>query len=463
LLTRRLACFLLLLTAAAAPWLCGARVSVPTVGGWLGGVLALSFFLMLMASLRERRWPSISPWALGPVGFLLGCLGWWATQPAPAFATHFAAEHWRFIRAQLPRNLLEWPREELLVFLAGALLGFLAVVDLGRSARFRGLLAATLGLSGFVVAIWALGLRWLGWPAPTWIEVASGTERFNIAFFHHNAPGAALNLAWPLLVFHPAWPPASRAGLIVRLALASVVLLTVAAALPLWHSESAPAIAAGLLLAGLAWPLATRLILPSRALFFALICAGFFGLFAWQLAGVQRLRVTHPDGWVSAAHTAREAPVRDAAVQAAAEKRGDHLVSSSAPARPAAWITGLRMARDYPLIGLGPGAWLHGAVLYSNDPTVATFYQLRQFAHHDLLQAAAEWGGLGAVAWLALWTGAFWRAMHAGPDSLGPLLALIGLALLSLVHFPLQNPAIFLWSLLLLGLAWSCSETATET
>ena len=117
------------------------------------------------------------------------------------------------------------------------------------------------------------------------------------------------------------------------------------------------------------------------------------------------------------------------------------------------------MAEDYPFIGLGPGAWVKRAVLYSNDTIVNTFYQHRQFAHHDLLQTAAEWGCVPALAWLVLWAGAFWLAARRHPDDssaeAGLILALLGIGLQSMVYFPLQNPAILLWTVLLLGLAWS--------
>ena len=55
------------------------------------------------------------------------------------------------------------------------------------------------------------------------------------------------------------------------------------------------------------------------------------------------------------------------------------------------------MAADYPLIGLGPGAWVKRSALYTRDSVVNTFYFYRQYAHHDLLQFAAEWGVLPAL------------------------------------------------------------------
>jgi len=96
--------------------------------------------------------------------------------------------------------------------------------------------------------------------------------------------------------------------------------------------------------------------------------------------------------------------------------------------------------------------------VFSNEPTVSTFYQHRQFAHHDLLQTAAEWGIVPALLWVALWVGAFYRAIRRDPTDLremGLVLALIALALHSMLHFPLQLPLFQLWAALLLGLAWS--------
>ncbi|HEX2853306.1 MAG TPA: O-antigen ligase family protein [Opitutaceae bacterium] len=457
---RSISSLLILSAVAVTPWIGGANTTLWVKGWWLAAPLALAFFLLCVQRAREGKFP-VLPWPAGEaVFFLLGCLAWWMTKPEPAFPTAFSEEHWHFLETTFPFMIFQWPRFARLAFLAGVLLGFLAVLDLGASPEFRRRLRLTIGLSGLALALYALGMRWLGWPILPWINQAADTERFNVGFFHHSGPGACLNLAWPLLVFGSLHTEAPRFPVVRNVA----IVLVAAAALTLWHSLAAPLIAAALLLTGVF--LHARVAAAKKTsplLIRSLIAAAFLAIGMWQWQSLQPLRV-QPDGWISAAQTERDAPARDAAIRTAALKRGDRLVASTTPPRPAAWLAAARMASDYPLIGLGPGSWVKRVVLYSNDTIVNTFYQHRQFAHHDLLQTAAEWGGLGALAWLSIWLGALWRAtgrrVRSTLEDPGLVLALVGLAVHSTVHSPLQNPALLLWTVVLLGLAWSTPRTA---
>lgn len=451
---RRLSAFLLLAAAAAGPWLAGANTTLPFAGWWLALPLAASFAFIVCDRIQAKAALRISWPAWAAALFLIGCLTGWLATPAPAFATAFAEEHWRFLEIKYPFVILQWPRPARLLFLASALFGFLTVIELGQEENFRRHLRATIGLTGLLLALYALGIRWLGWTTPPWIQLASDTERLNVWFFHHNGPGGCLLLAWPFLIFRKNFRPGALSWIVTI-----GVVLIAGVAFSLWHSTAPPVIAAGVLLLAIfwrtlaaktdAWPWFVR----------STMVALFIGIFAWQAWSMIALQRAYPDGWVSAAQTQQDAPVRDAALQTAADRRGDRLVASPAPPRPAAWLTAVRMAADYPLVGLGPGAWVTHSVLYSNDSLVNTFHQHRQFAHHDLLQTVAEWGGLGALAWLVLWLGGFWIATSRNPTGrfgeMDLVLSLLGIALHSTVHFPLQNPALLLWTVLLLGLAWS--------
>lgn len=454
---RRLSAFLLLAAASVAPWVAGANTTLPFGGWWLALPLAAAFASIVCDRIHVKipltiRWPA---WVA--VIFLLGCLAWWMVTPAPVFATAFAAEHWQFLKRTFPFVILSWPRTGHLFFFAAILLGFITAIELGRDETFRRNLRAIIGLNGIILALYALGIRWLGWTTPAWIQLAGDTERFNVWFFHHNGPGGCLILAWPLLLFHPSRRRNARSGIAV-----AAIFLIAGSALTLWHSTSPPAILAGLLFLGLSWQwLAAKN--PAWPHFVrGAIVALFAGIFAWQARSIVEMNRVFPDGWISAAETLQTAPVRDAALRTAANRRGDRLVASPAPPRPAAWLTALRMTADHPLVGQGPGAWVTHAVLYSNDPLVNTFHQHRQFAHNDLFQTAAEWGGLGALAWLALWIGGFWSATRRDASGrfreMDVVLSLLGIAVHSTVHFPLQNPVLLLWTALLLGLAWSAVE-----
>jgi hypothetical protein len=459
---RPLAALLLILTAAAAPWVAGANTTLPLGGWWLGVLPAGAFVLVICDRVHATESLRLHRAALTTAAFLIACVVWWLISPAPTFPTAFGEAHWRFLEAKFPNAILHWPRTGNLLFLISILLGFLAASELGRDADFRRDLRDTIGLSGLLVAVYALGIRWLGWAAPPWIQLAEDTERFNVAFFHHNAPSACFNLAWPLLIFgnRPGRPGP------VRRAAAVGILLLGAATLPLWHSYSAPLITVGLLGLGVIWQTLPLKISVWPSVVRSTTAALFVGIFAWQCWSIAAMKAAFPDGWMSAAQTLHDSPTRDAGFEAVASLRGDRLVASPAPPRPTAWLTAIRMAKDHPLIGLGPGSWVTHAVLYSNDPLVSTFYQHRQFAHHDLLQTAAEWGGLGALGWLVIWAGGFWQALRRDPTNPSretPLiLALLGIALHGTVHFPLQNPALLLWTTLLLGLAWSPGSLTKE-
>jgi O-antigen ligase len=329
----------------------------------------------------------------------------------------------------------------------------LAAADLGRNDRFRHRLLWTLALSGMAVAGYSAGQRWLGWPPPDWLLTSRGLDGFSSTFFNYSASAAALNLSWPWLVFG-AW----SAGVKTRVAVAGAVLALAVAALTAWPATSGWGVAAILLAAGLLWRfLAPRLGADERWLLTA-VAVLFAAAFLWQAGELRKLHARYSDNWMGVEATLLTIEERDRVIEKAALQRSDRLATSPAPPLPSAWTAALRMAAEHPLIGQGPGAWVKQSALYSNDPLVNTFFHMRQFAHHDLLQTAAEWGGLPLLAWLVLWAGGFYRVAvrnGSGRRELALVLMLSGLALHSLVHFPLQVPALQLWTAVLLGLAWS--------
>jgi len=451
----RFASWLILVTAALAPWLAGARSYLSGVLWGLGGLHVSAFLLVAIERSQEKQWPRVSRLAVWPVLFLLGCLGWWAFQSEPSFASTFAAEHWVFLERQFPSAILQWPRSERLFFAAALLLGFLAAVDVGRSPTFRKQLCLVIGIDGLLVALYGLGQRWLGLGFPPWLQINGYIEAYNACFFHHGGPSACLNFAWPLLVFHE-WRTGWIKGNVI---IALLLLPVVALALSLWHSQTPWAVAAGLLIVGFIWISYARISKPSPSFILSAVAVLFLAVFAWQFSEVRHMKAQNPDYWMSAEMASMQIGERDTQFRALTLNRGDRMIPSASPPRPAAWLTGVRMAADHLFIGNGPGSWVREATLYSNDPIVNTFYQHRQFAHHDLLQTAAEWGGLAAIAWLVLWIGGVYRAarrsLTEGLDDVGLVLALLGIALQSLVHFPLQIPALQIWTALALGLAWS--------
>jgi O-antigen ligase len=316
-----------------------------------------------------------------------------------------------------------------------------------------------MGINALLLGIYAAGMRWLNWNALPWLRIGGDTEQFNVAFFHHCGASACFNTGCLILIFHLAATQSSRPVTAAKLLFGVLILALGAAVLPLWHSESAMVIAAGLLCAGFAWSLLAKIARPSSSCLRAALAMLFASLFAWQAQQIWHLHKHHSDGWKGAEATLLAATDRDAHVREMAGRRGDRLVVSAAPPRPVAWTAALRMAADHPLLGPGPGSWIKLIPLYSNEPIIQTFFQHRQFAHHDLLQIAAEWGILPALLFLILWIGGLMHATAAAGNHdnvhLSIIVGLLTLALHSLLHFPLQIPALQIWAALLLGVAWS--------
>ncbi len=81
--------------------------------------------------------------------------------------------------------------------------------------------------------------------------------------------------------------------------------------------------------------------------------------------------------------------------------------SASASERLYFWKTGLRMVREAPLLGLGPGAV---KIDYSAYKDPAARRPGTSHLHSNFVQIAAERGLLGLVAWCAIWTVFFVKA-----------------------------------------------------
>jgi O-antigen ligase/tetratricopeptide (TPR) repeat protein len=135
---------------------------------------------------------------------------------------------------------------------------------------------------------------------------------------------------------------------------------------------------------------------------------------------------------------------------------GDTIVSGwGLGERPTVWKDTLRMIRDFPIFGVGLGAWPELFPRYESAPWSP--YYLRE-VHNDYLQYAAETGlaGILALIWFSILIAARGRAAlrrTSAPER--PLFIALGLAVVvmashELVDFCLRIPAnAFLFTLLL--------------
>ena len=98
------------------------------------------------------------------------------------------------------------------------------------------------------------------------------------------------------------------------------------------------------------------------------------------------------------------------AVPSGLQRRAFSMVRApddSARERLYMWETGLRMLRDAPLLGLGPGAVKRDYAWYKHP---ASGKSGTGHLHSNLVQIAAERGLLGLAAWLWIWVAFFRRA-----------------------------------------------------
>ena len=120
---------------------------------------------------------------------------------------------------------------------------------------------------------------------------------------------------------------------------------------------------------------------------------------------------------------------------------------------------GLNMIRDFPLIGVGPGAWYSAFPRY-RGPELERFFD---YAHNDYIQFAAESGliGLGLVGLIVLWC--FIVALIAQYRRRDPLMrgiafasvmSIIAMMIHSSVDFNLQIPSNASLFMVILAMAW---------
>jgi O-antigen ligase len=123
----------------------------------------------------------------------------------------------------------------------------------------------------------------------------------------------------------------------------------------------------------------------------------------------------------------------------------------------------IQMIKDFPLIGVGPGAWYVVFPNYRSEIVIPGFFE---FAHNDFAQFTAEFGAIGFafVGVMVLWS--FLMALLAHAKRRDPLMrgisfaammAIIGIMIHSSVDFNLQIAANSMLYMVILALAWiSC-------
>lgn len=286
-----------------------------------------------------------------------------------------------------------------------ALVAFVLVVDtVSDRRRALGLLACVL-LAPALTA--ALGLRqFVTGDGPPSFRIAGGFVRAYGTLGTANALAGYLNMAWPLAAALGLWllyaaltgrrmangaGPAQRGRLWLLLFVAATGALSFAGLLASFSRGAwLGALAGGLVMTALAGRRAAIGAGVALALGMALLVAGEIDL----LPDVVRARVASisANARIFDASKVRVTPENFAIVE-----------------RMAHWQAGVRMLRDYPLLGVGPG----GYNLAYREYFVNPWRDSRGHAHNYYVHIAAEAGLLGLTAYMALLGGLLPYAVRA--------------------------------------------------
>lgn len=134
--------------------------------------------------------------------------------------------------------------------------------------------------------------------------------------------------------------------------------------------------------------------------------------------------------------------------------------SESVEERLDATTSTMAMIKDFPIVGVGAGAWQVVFPKYRTEDVMAGYFE---YAHNDYAQMAAEFGVIGFV-WLGVIVGSsFVVALIAHARRRDPLMrglsfasimGILAIMIHSSVDFNLQIPANTMYFMVLLALAW---------
>ncbi|MBN1476279.1 tetratricopeptide repeat protein [Candidatus Sumerlaeota bacterium] len=130
------------------------------------------------------------------------------------------------------------------------------------------------------------------------------------------------------------------------------------------------------------------------------------------------------------------------------------------------WSGTVEMIGDSPLLGVGIGQWPLTFPPHMDQEHFAFEGTRPREAHSDWLQMIAETGALGALTMLLIlvWVGLQCRRALRTPEAAAPTLALLALAVMAMVDFPLQRAVPPILAAILVGsLAGSMTGEGVKT
>jgi hypothetical protein len=426
--------WLFLVTLIYAPWAYGCTgvrainllsiLTWLTVGTWLLGCLV------------RRVSPRVSPIALGAVVLLL-CMGWGMAGNAHSryIASGVQFTPIRPLVAFAPGGIDGAASLSAMAPITGILSVLLFVSEFSRRAEWRRRLWWTIGLTGSSVVFLGLFQRASGIPLMFPYADQARSMFFGPYSYHGNA-GSFINLVVP--------------------AIAGLLLLSVRKAVDdfgrlIW----VPSLLMALVAAGLCF---SRMALVITALI-------SLALWCWAMRHLPRT-VVRWQIWLYPALAVLAIVGVTASIGWAPMWEKWRILGSQLNAENPRWqvsSVAWRMVGDSGAFGFGAGTFALAFPHYMKASGVM-IPGIWRYAQQDYLETVIEWGWLGAAAWLVLCAGALIcavRAIRSGKLDLADrtlvfvsIVALAGVALHSLVDYPLQIASLQLYVATYLGMCW---------
>ena len=441
-LAREATGWLLVAALVYAPWDYGATSA--TAIRHLNWVLGVAFVLWLvsLADLRGRRFPSFF---LVTISALLLLLGWGMALNAHAlFDTGYSL--FMPIASPLPGapGSVCYALSLATARRATILLGCIWVVtDLAQEPRWLLRMCWSIALAGGSIALFGLLQKATGAEMMFWAPLEPGeppVKTFFATYYYHGNAGAFLNLVLPAVIglaYRSVTRPSNPVPRALSLTLSLIMMVAVIS-----NTSRMGQFIAALIIIVLLFLSGGKLFRRLKALEMKTALIGLVvGLLAlWAIIGV-----SHLDQSLGRWEQFRDSWANDAR----------WLVDKAA-------LASLSQAG---LFGFGPGTFPAVFPRYNLDERTQDVWL---YLHNDHLQTIMEWGWLGALLWDALFVGGMlvalcglltkriatpWLPRQRLSATLG-LVALLGVALHGLVDFPLQIYSIQLYTATYLGFCW---------
>ncbi len=325
------------------------------------------------------------------------------------------------------------------------LIALLVLTAMLRDKSRRWQLLTVIAICGVVVAIIGIMQKLVDAPSLLWVnkQYHEHQKTFFAAFRYHGHAAAFLNLCWPaalaLFVRGMATPKTRWPRVVWGIALVLIIAALLFNTSKYGHVTVLPAIiSAGWLFRHYYTRATSKSAITGKTIIIAVVAG------AAIIAVLMPVATRSIDNW-----------------KWELEHRG------SSGGRLVAYEVCIDMIESGGPFGFGAGTF-HRLFPYYSAPYSGRISGVWIHAHQDYLQTVIEWGWLGALPWLALVGGAFYRQLYRPDRNTRPLtlsiavslVALSFLATHALIDFPMRIGVIQIVAVVYLAILWSSRRRA---